>query len=91
MSQKQNKRSKLSSSQEINNTKTKNKKSVRNSSIYSEFLDKAKEEFIIPKIYKNVDKTNLNEDQLRAFELIENHILKEDEPLRLCILGGAGI
>jgi len=89
MNHKQNKRIKSSNSE---NAKKKLKnKSAKNSSIYSDFLINAKAEFIVPTNYKKVDKTSLNEDQLRAFNLIEHHILRNDEPLRLCIIGGAGI
>jgi len=89
MNHKQIKRIKSSNSENSKN-KLKNK-SVKNASIYSDFLINAKEEFIVPRNYKRVEKTSLNEDQLRAFNLIEHHILRKDEPLRLCIIGGAGI
>ena len=62
----------------------------KSENIYSEFIPNAKKNFIVPRFHKPVLPDQLNEDQRRAFDIVEKHLLTKDFPIRLLIIGSAG-
>ena len=62
----------------------------KSENIFSEFIPNAKKNFIVPRYHKPVLPDQLNEDQRRAFDTVERHLLTKDYPIRAIIMGAAG-